>query len=352
MDHATDDADHTSLHRRDRGPGPTRLTVGCTEDLLAIAPYVLGFHPEDSVVVLSFDGAAGGGPGFHARVDLPMDRDDQRAVADVLTGAVTRNGARIAAVLVYSDDMGAAWSQCELLVARLLELGVEVIDAIRVESDRFYAALSDDLDGTPYDLSSHPLTARLVYDGRVAHASREELAASLVTSEERAVAAVQAALADEPELLAAGQPGPAASAQARWMQRRVRRHLHSRPSRPWSDRDAARVLALVQHVALRDVAWAEMHRGNAAAHVELWRELLRRCPPAWLPAPAALLAFAAWLNGDGALAWCALDECVAVDPDYSLAQRIADLLIAAVPPTRWRQLSDAELPVLRDASPA
>ena len=52
-------------------------------------------------------------------------------------------------------------------------------------------------------------------------------------------------------------------------------------------------------------------------------------------APAALLGFAAWQAGQGALAWCAVDRCHEVDPDYSLADLVAEALIRVVPPDAW-----------------
>ena len=50
---------------------------------------------------------------------------------------------------------------------------------------------------------------------------------------------------------------------------------------------------------------------------------------------AALLAWAAWQSGDGALAWCALDRCDEVDPAYGLSALIAEALERAVPPSVW-----------------
>ena len=61
-------------------------------------------------------------------------------------------------------------------------------------------------------------------------------------------------------------------------------------------------------------------------------KLVRRSPRDLLPGPASLLAFAAWQHGDGALAWCAIDRCLEVDPDYSLAHYVAEVLNHAVPP--------------------
>jgi hypothetical protein len=51
--------------------------------------------------------------------------------------------------------------------------------------------------------------------------------------------------------------------------------------------------------------------------------------------PAAVLGLAAWLAGHGALAWCAVDRCQAVDPDNTLAGLVAEVLARAVPPSAW-----------------
>ena len=50
----------------------TTLTARGPEDLLAAVPVVLGFHPQDSLVMLTF----GAVRSFHARVDLPPSADD------------------------------------------------------------------------------------------------------------------------------------------------------------------------------------------------------------------------------------------------------------------------------------
>ena len=87
---------------------------------------------------------------------------------------------------------------------------------------------------------------------------------------------------------------------------------------------------------LRDAAWAR----DAAAttprrHVELWRDLVRRAPATCAAPGRRLLAFAAWQAGDGALAWCAIDRCRAVDPDYRWPHCVAQALTGAVPPAVW-----------------
>lgn len=313
-------------------------------DLVALAPTVLGFHPEDSVVLMTF-GPPGGS--FHARVDLPVAVADQQEVAGLLVEAMVRNRLDRAAVLLYSSDAGLAQAQGHLLLDRLLDVGVEVIDVIRVHEGRFYAVLEDDDVGAAYDLTTHPFTAERVLGGQVVHRDRSALADTLVGADPADVAEVTASAQRHAQRLAARPDDPALlRREARWLQRRVR---GVRPDDARLDaEDAGHALVLAAIVATRDVAWAEITRDTAVGHVELWRDVLRRAPRDLVPGAAALLAFAAWQHGDGALAWCAIDRCLEVDPDYSMALGLADLIGAAVPPGEWLPITEDDLPVFAD----
>ena len=313
-------------------------------DLVALAPTVLGFHPEDSVVLMTF-GPPGGS--FHARVDLPVSAADQEQVAGLLVEAMVRNRLDRAAVLLYSGDEGLARAQGRLLLDRLLEVGVEVIDVIRVDDGRFYAVLEDDDVGAPYDLTTHPFTAERVLGGQVVHRDRAAVAETLAGGDPAAAREVAAAAERHAQRLAThAEDSSLLRREARWLQRRVRGF---RPDDGSLDADdAGRALVLAAVIAVRDVAWAEITRETAAGHVELWRDVLRRAPRDLVPGAAGLLAFAAWQHGDGALAWCAIDRCLEVDPDYSMALGLAELIGAAVPPGRWPPIAQDDLPVLAD----
>lgn len=312
----------------------TPFTVRNASDLLALTPLLLGFQPRDSVVVLTFGSPAGS---FHARVDLPLDAEGQQEVTSLVLAAALRNRAETAAVLVYSTDVEASRGQARRLVRGLQDAGLDVLDVLRVEEDRYHLALEDDPVGTPYDVSTHPLTAQRVFEGHVVQPSREALADTLVgtdTEDREAVAAAAEGLADADDAAtSAGELG----AEARWVQRCVRAHVTGGLS-PDVD-DAARLLVACARADLRDVAWAGLDRDSAAAYVDLWRDLVRRAPERWRAPVAAQLALAAWLAGDGALAWCAVDRCLEVDPDHSLAHQVAELLTNAVPPSEWKQAS-------------
>ncbi len=330
---------------------PTTFVARSPADLIAVVPAVLGFHPQDSVVLLTF-GPPGGS--FHARVDLPVEADEQESVVEVLLDAVRANRVRRAAVLLYTEDVGAAEAQGCALAERLLDEDVDVIDVLRVEDGRWFPVPEHGDPGTAYELETHPFTAQRVFEGQVVHRDRAELADTLVGTDEDDAVAVALAATRFADLLAASGEGAEGArgflrSEGRWLQRRIRARADD--PRPLDRQDAGRLLVLASVELTRDVAWAEISRATSGTHVELWRELVRRGPRDLLPGAAALLAFAAWQHGDGALAWCALDRCLEVDPDYSMAHCVAQVLTRAVPPTVWEPIRERELALFNGAAP-
>jgi hypothetical protein len=312
-------------------------------DLVAIVPVVLGFHPRDSVVLLTF-----GTPGaaFHARVDLPVGVAEQQEIADVLVGAVSANRVDRVAVVIYTDDVEVAHSQFNVLLDGLLGRRVEVIDVLRVDDGRWHSMPEDGSPGTAYDLEAHPFTAQGVFEGQVVHRDRAELADTLVGTDEEDAVEVALAATRYADLMLSTRETGLLRTEARWVQRFIR--SRSGPDKVVQPVDAGRLLVLASLVEVRDVAWAEITRASSGAHVELWRGLVRRAPRHLLPGACALLAFAAWQHGDGALAWCAIDRCLDVDPDYSMAHCVAQILTGAVPPSVWEPIREDELPVFAD----
>lgn len=314
----------------------TTFTARSPLDLLALVPVVIGFHPEDSVVLLTF----GQPDSFHARIDLPDDLDGQAEVTRVLAGAVRRHRVPLVAVLVYSADVAAAGTMAEGLLEALLDDGVDVVDVLRVDDDHYHQWDGDRFAplGIAFSLDAHPFTAAGVFEGRVVHESRAALADSLIGTDEDDEEKVGLAAAR----LAATWPDEASTQEAvQWRARQADfvRTVVDRQVGPMRRRlsagEVGQLAFLVNILVLRDEAWSAMTRDTAARHVDLWREVVRRVPRDLLPGPAGLLAFAAWLAGEGALAWCAVDRCLEVDPDHRLAHRIAEALEHAVPPSTW-----------------
>ena len=202
----------------------------------------------------------------------------------------------------------------------------------------------------PYDVSSHPLMAQTVMQGTVVLGSRQELADTLVGDDPEEIERV-GRLGDEvvDRLAAALDDGRGRGAtrhrlgtEGRWVRERVCRFLED--GRRLGEADVARLATLVSvSVEVRDVAWAELSPATASRHVDLWRDVVRRAPVHVRAAPAAMLGFAAWLSGDGALAWCAVERALEAEPGYSLAQLLAEALTGAVPPSVWRPFPREEL---------
>jgi Domain of unknown function (DUF4192) len=310
-------------------PTPTTLVARSPQDLLAVVPVVLGFVPQDSVVMLTF----GARSAFHARIDLPPPEQAGEAVEALLEPA-RRHRVRRVVFLLYTEDARRAERVCRALVTDFERAGVEVVEALRADGRRWFALLPGRHGvpewGVPYDVSAHPFAVQAVVDGRVTHDSRAALAASLAPDPAR-VAALASTVA---EGRSDGWAEPArGAAEAGWVRATVCRHVAA--GTVPDDAEAARLLADLRVVALRDVAWSLLVRETARDHVGFWTDLVRRCPADLAAAPTALLGFAAWLAGHGALAWCAVDACLEADPDYGLADILSQLLAHAVPPAEW-----------------
>jgi len=335
----------------------TTLRARSPEDLLAAVPCVLGFRPADSVVMLTFTSAPPG-QAFHARVDLPTDVRDHPEVVALLLEPVLQHRVERVAFVLYSDDAAAAEALATVLWGVFEGEGVDVVDVLRADGRLWFGLGPGGArdEGRPYDDRSHPFRAQAVLDGRVTLESRDELAATLVGTDVVALEAVGAAAGECRPLGPGDRP-----AEARWVRAALLRTLGEHPDelpsgdRPsgcpvaghrLTDAEVGRLVAACRDIEVRDVAWALMSREDARHHVEVWRDVVRRCPTELLAAPASLLAFAAWLAGDGALAWCALDRSALADPDYRMAGLVAHTLEHALPPSTWTPLPESALPVL------
>jgi hypothetical protein len=326
-------------------PTPIRTEA----DVLALVPFTLGFHPEDSLVLITLNGDDGT---FHARIDLPEEPSQIAAVVELLVGAADRNRGPAptgALVVAYTDDQRVAEAVVQLLEARLRAEGFELLMAIRADGSRWFPLGPGSRDrpaprdpaGVPYDVRTHELTSRAVFDGRITYRTRDELVDSLAAVDPDLVEQV----ADAHAALAPLDPDDRARlrAEARWFVAQVRDAVeHGSTPGP---RAVARILRAVTEPDVRDLAWCDLDRSQAARHVGLWREVVRRCPAHLVAAPAGLLAFTAWLSGDGALAWCAVERSLQADPDNVLARLVSQALDSALPPAAWIPVDSRDLPL-------
>ncbi|WP_158604389.1 DUF4192 domain-containing protein [Nocardioides mangrovicus] len=328
---------------------PMTFTARTTEDVLALVPIVLGFFPTDSLVLLTFSRAtnmpvgmpAGGLRGeFNARADLPADVRDVPAVIEPIRQAVHTHRPQLGAVVVYSADVELG-RVAGATAARLLEPErIELLEVVQVDGTQWWelprtvrAPRRWRPERHEADITAHPMLAERIFAGHVVLQSRQALVDSLRGSDPVDAAAVSAAVVLAAERLAGHLDGWAAAevstSEARWLQHRLM------GGGPLSVEDVGRVLALTQMSSVRERVCRQLTRHVALAQLPVWREVVHRAPPVVVGEAAAVLALVAWLAGDGALAWCAVDRCQEVDPDNGLAHQMALALQHAVPPSAW-----------------
>jgi hypothetical protein len=322
-----------SARRRDRQEPQRRLKVARPDELLAIIPYLVGFHPDESIVAVF---VKSGRVALTARMDLPPESaaDDLARQIDHLA---TRERADALALVAY----GAASLSAHRLLARLMDgLSKHVLtDVLYVGHGRWWSlTCTEDCCppcGTPFDLDSHPVSAAAVFAGLGTLANRQELAASISGPPEAELPRLQA-LADSllGELKQSEDHRPAA--------RLMGSLIDSATSDPGVlDEGTCVLLALlVSDGHIRDLAWALLSPTNAEEHVRLWAGVVAHVPPTLTAAPLCLLGMAAWVYGSGALLNCCCERVAQVDPSYSMGRLLWEISARAVPPSLWQQMGE------------
>ena len=318
---------------------PGVLRLGDPGDVVVMIPYLLGFDPVDSLVLVALEGPRRR-VGPCCRIDLVDGGDpaEVRQQVDFLLGLVARHGFGPVLLVAYTGDALRAEAVLRPLLAGLARVGVEVLDAVRADGHRWWSLTCTSSccgpAGTPYDPTSARVAAEAVVAGLSRAPDRDALRAQfepVPTSRRALAAALRSARrrrgrgeVDVPALV--GRLLPLARTPAG----------HDLTRLPGPDLDAAADLLLaVQSLPLRDEAWVLMRRGDAADHFTLWRALMQAAPDALMAPPGSLTAFAAWLSGRGVLATHAAERVRRVSPDYRLADLVLQLCDRGVDPASW-----------------
>jgi hypothetical protein len=323
--------------------------------LLALIPHLLGFAPSDSLVVIYLDHKR---VACTARIDLPDLDEDPSDLLDPLI--------RLAAIAVREQTTAMiliGYGQPEpvhrVLTAAIAVFGLcdlRIDDEIRVTDGRYFGHGCDrdccPREGSPLPPTNHPAAVQAVVAGQVALPDRAALAASIAPVDESAQLAMRratdAALRRLANLIDTGTkryvalemlatlmadlPEAAQTLLRDAGQTAVRQAFDRyRVGRRLADDEAAWLTLLLARQEIRDLAWAATD--GQAEHQAMWSDLTRRAVPELVAAPAALLAFAAWRDGNGALAAIAADRALDVNPDYAMARLLRRALQEGIPPS-------------------
>lgn len=310
--------------------GRVVLTLSDPGSVVAAVPVLTGFHPTESLVLLSLR-PPGKRLGLTVRVDLPQVDEDP----GVLLGSVramVRDGATHALAVVFSEQgEGGPRLPYEELVTEvavvLEEAGIAVDELLCVRRGRWFsyscARSCCPVEGTLLPVGTTALQAQAVVEGRVVLRDRAALQEAYagpdpVSQEGRERSRLLAVLAEQQASRALTDDERAEEAV-----RSFRQLLH-RPvgSEVGSDALAA-LTVLLDDRFVRDEVLCTVVDDELAAAVGLLGALVQSAVGRWVVVPATMLAWCAWRHGDGSIANIALDRVFAVDPTCVLAGHVA-----------------------------
>ena len=314
--------------------GQLSATVRSPGDALAMIPYLLGFDPHHSVVVVAIDGPRRRF-GHIMRADL-VEPDGAPGLVAYLVSVVEAHAADCVLVAAYAERRDAADAVVPGLVAGLEAIGVSVLEGLLTDGRRWWSYTCDSPrccppDGTPFDPTTSALAAHAVAAGMSKAPDRDTLRQQfepLPDAVREEVGEIvdrmltDAYWIDEPD----NAPSPAEEMAAL---------VVSALDGDLDTIDVAWLLSLAQDIEARDAAWWQMTRENARLHFELWRQVMRAAPDDLLAPAGSLCAFAAWLAGAGALASHAVERVAEVAPDYPMMTLVADALVSNLNPDVW-----------------
>ncbi|GAB3729029.1 DUF4192 domain-containing protein [Nocardiopsis nanhaiensis] len=308
-------------------------------DFLAALPYLVTQPLTDAVVVLVLgDGKVQGvlynGLDHLDRV-LPPARSGVAAVRAALAADAT-------AMLVAGFGQPARVTpHVSALRSEARARGMPVLEALRVTDGRYWSYICRNhaccpAEGRLFDPGVSTVPAEAVLRGLVPGGPAEtDRARGLLEPVHGALrAAVAEAVAAEEALVA--REDTETALVNRWIPEvrgALRREEKDRVTEPAA---LARLGVHLTELRVRDDMWTRIVPETAEVHVRLWSRVTRHVPERLRPAPAALLAVAAWQYGDQRLAKAALDAALSVDPRYSMAVLMSRALSWGLPAERWR----------------
>lgn len=301
---------------------PDRIRLTDPADVLAVVPYLLGFRPEESLVVLALE---------HGRVALTA-RFDLGAVEQ--TGPfshhlrmVLRHVKRPDVVLLaYSSSRSSA--ETALQEAQRAATPWPVVAALLTDGETWSRPGQP---ASPFDPTTSAAAASAVLAGLPLLPSRGDLADLVAGPPEsrrgELSALVEAATRSVEEL----SPADRLAAAATWLKGRLE------SPRPLDDADCLRGAALVRSPACHEMACLAIDRGNAESSMDLWLQVVR-VTTGGLEVPAlCLLAGAAWMTGNGALQGVCLERASLLEPRLPLLVFLQSVNLAALPPCDWAE---------------
>lgn len=320
----------------------TTVRLSGHDGLLAAIPAMLGFHPQESLVMVCVSGPRQRvGPvirvDLHPTGDLPADE----AIGAENLRNYARQYADQVALVCYTSARGRP-----LLLNRvesaLREDDADVLDVVIVRRGHAYPAGPDGNHSQRLALPGpeHPqvqlMTAAAALQGRAILPDRAALRTSVAGPTgraNRAALAIMRRAADE-VMGVLGASGPLdLTALQRLRDTSVDGALQHAGDTGTVPTGTAAILALlVSDVRTRDHLIARAVRETQRPWLAMLLAVARSTPDEDAAQICAVLALTAYAGGDGALAQVAIDRCLDTEPTHRLAHLMVEAMAAGMPP--------------------
>lgn len=314
------------------------LEMTAPSSLILAIPFLLGFRPENSLVVVTVADKA---LGAVMRVDLEADSAEATGKLAVAAAGQGADGAFVVIVDPHGEDR----SHTELIDAltdALIIRGVRMLGAFVVDDitagGRWHCPDGCGAGGSLDDPATSVLAAAAVLDGRRLYRNRREMQ-SLVTLDSRKADAVRAAL---PAVSAPSDPRAAVDnvmAAARALAE----------GREPGDDQLACVAGTLLDKQVRDMLLAFAVTDDSGVAEAFWAVLSRSLPSPSRVEALTLLAAYAYIRGDGVLSGIALSAALEEDAAHPLASMLDVALESGMQPHKIRALAELGYRLAREA---
>jgi hypothetical protein len=313
--------EHTMHREQISGPG----------ELVATVPYLLGFHPEHSLVAVCLKDR---NLRCVFRVDLP-DHTEHLDDMPTLTRQAQNNNCD-AVVLIAFGEADIAEAALRYTAMAFTGTSIDTMDLIQVIGDRWFSldCLGDCCppEGRPIPDGSSAGELIAMVAGP-ALPNREALTELLEpVSQERRQAVADAIASASCEWAAMSEPERRAAAMsAVQAQQELTVHL------PGPD-EVARLALAVTRFDVRDFVLGFARDQASVARTDLWIWIARHLDGALVAPAATIAAYTAYVGGDGVLAVECLTLALRAEPDYQLAALLLFALQEGLPIAAFHHL--------------
>jgi len=316
----------------------TATELTSPHDLLAAVPFMVGYHPVDSLVTMALRENK---VVMAMRIDFP-DMDSMVAISHTIVAHLLREGADEAIIVGYLPTEMADADPLAITRDVIAAQNIIVKESIEVRAGRFKSSFCRDIvccppEGTPLPpLSDSRVTAEQVAAGNpLPYLDLDEMKrsiAALPADKElrKAIKAVSEIDYDEDDVKALQRDGASAINQLM---------ITFSTDGIVQDKELiALVLVRLLDLQVRDYAMGMSTQETSDLLWDMWRWLLRTAPRGYVAPVSTIFAAMSYERGDGALAQRALDRAFENSPKYQMAKLLRRTFAAGWPPSAFTQM--------------